>query len=217
MTASDKPIPIDAAVAKLAQTIVSPTAHLRETVVGQCCEILDRSSVEYSTIGDYSYLGNDCSVSDTTIGRYCAIAAHVRLGAPNHPMQRASQHRFTYCPEYYDTAQTRDHEFFAERRAARVEIGHDVWIGNGVTVLPGVRVGHGAVLAAGAVVTKDVPDWTIIGGVPGRVLKMRFPSDIQESLTRIAWWDWDMDTVLSRLDSFRDPDVAAFCARWGHD
>lgn len=200
--------------AKLAETFIHPSVKLRETVVGARCEILERSAVEYSTIGDASYLGHDCQVADTTIGKFCAIAAHVRIGPPNHPMERPSLHRFTYVPEYYDASKSRDAAFFAARRAARVTIGNDVWIGHGVTVLAGVTVGDGAVLAAGAVVVKDVEPYTIVGGVPGRVIRERFSREIATRLARIAWWDWPFEQVMERLDAFQSEDVAAFCARY---
>lgn len=200
--------------AKLAETFIHPSVKLRETVVGARCELLERCAVEYSTIGDASYLGHDCQVADTTIGKFCAIAAHVRIGPPNHPMERPSLHRFTYVPEYYDTSKRRDAAFFEARRAARVTIGNDVWIGHGVTVLAGVTVGDGAVLAAGAVVAKDVAPYTIVGGVPGRVIRDRFPPAIADALRRIAWWDWPFETVMERLEDFRSDDIVSFIARW---
>jgi phosphonate metabolism protein (transferase hexapeptide repeat family) len=153
-------------------------------------------------------------VADASIGRFCAIAAMVRIGAPNHPMDRPSLHRFTYCPEYYDTGAERDDAFFAARRAARVTIGHDVWIGHGVTVLPGVTVGNGAVLAAGAVVTRDVAPYTIVGGVPSRLLRERFARPLAERLERLAWWDWPFEIIMRRLPSFQSADVAGFCDLW---
>ena len=200
--------------AKIAETVIAPTAKLREATVGRCCEVLDRTRLEYATLGDFSYLAPDCQVADATIGKFCAIAARVRIGPPNHPMGRASQHRFTYCPEYYDPAQSRDAGFFAARRAARVMIGHDVWIGHGVTVLAGVTVGDGAVLAAGAVVAKDVAPYTIVGGVPAKPIRERFPREIAARLQRIAWWDWPLETIMERLADFQSEDVAAFCDRW---
>lgn len=199
---------------KIAATVIHPTVRLRETEIGRCCEILEDCRISYSTLGDYSYLAHDCQVADTEIGKFCAIAASVRIGPPNHPMGRASQHRFTYCPEYYDAAQVRDRAFFADRRDDRVVIGNDVWIGHGVTVLAGVTVGDGAVLAAGAVVSKDVAPYTIVGGVPARLIRRRFPEEIAERLRRIAWWDWPIETIMARLGDFQSDDVAAFCDRW---
>ncbi|MCA6110160.1 DapH/DapD/GlmU-related protein [Bradyrhizobium cenepequi] len=200
---------------KIAETVIEPTVKLRESTIGKCCEILGDTSVEYSELGDFSYLGPGCMVGDAQIGRFCAIAAQVRIGAPNHPIDRPSLHRFTYCPEYYSETAKRDREFFAERRGDRVVIGNDVWIGHAAIVLPGVRVGDGAVLAAGAVVTRDVAPYTIVGGVPARQIRERFNRDIAAQLARIAWWDWPFETIMARLPEFQSTDIEAFCARRG--
>ena len=199
---------------KLAETFIAPSATLREVETGRCCEILDDTSVEYASLGDYSYLGQRCMVADAAIGKFCAIAAGVRIGAPNHPMDRPSLHRFTYCPEYYSADAERDRGFFRDRRTERVTIGHDVWIGHGVIVLPGVTVGNGAVLAAGAVVTREVAPYAIVGGVPARAIRSRFPTSVVARLQRIAWWDWPFDVILERLADFQSSDIEAFCARW---
>ncbi len=153
-------------------------------------------------------------VADAEIGKFCAIAANVRIGAPNHPIDRPSLHRFTYCPEYYVAGVARDHGYFERRRADKVIIGHDVWIGHGVIVLPGVTVGNGAVLAAGAVVTRDVAPYTVVGGMPARVIRERFTRSIAERLQRIAWWDWPFELIMQRLADFQAADSEAFCARW---
>ena len=202
--------------AKIAETVIEPTVRLRAVTVGKCCEILGDTAIEYSEVGDYSYLGSGCMVADARIGKFCAIAAQVRIGAPNHPMERPSQHRFTYCPEYYDVSATRDHAFFRDRRDTRVSIGNDVWIGHAVIVLPGVTVGDGAVLAAGAVVTKDVAPYSIVGGVPARQIRERFNRAIAAQLSRIAWWDWPAETIFERLAEFQSGDIEGFCARWSN-
>jgi phosphonate metabolism protein (transferase hexapeptide repeat family) len=199
---------------KLAETVVEPSVKLREVSIGICCEVLGDTAIEYTALGDYSYLGPGCTVADAVIGKFCAIAAQVRIGAPNHPLDRPSQHRFTYCPEYYTVDAQRDHAFFRERRADRVVIGNDVWIGHAVIVMPGVKVGDGAVLAAGAVVTRDVAPYTIVGGVPAKQIRERFNRAIAAQLSAIAWWDWPAETIFQRLPEFQSGDVEAFCARW---
>jgi len=199
---------------KLAETFIENSVRLRECRIGQQCEILAHSALEYSSLGDFSYVGEYCTIADAQIGRFVAIANHVRLGAPNHPMERASQHRITYCPEYYSPNATRDHDFFAHRRDERVVIGNDVWMGHGVIVLPGVTVGDGAVLAAGAVVTKDVAPYSIVGGVPAKLLRPRFTGSIANELQRIAWWDWPLETIVARLADFQHQDIAQFCEKY---
>ena len=201
-------------VPKLAETYIDPTASIRKVEVGEGCEILEGTKVEYSTIGDLSYLGENCIVADAKIGKFCAIAASVRIGAPNHPMQRPSQHRFTYCTDYYSTSVGRDRAFFDNRRATVVTIGNDVWIGHGVIVLPGVSVGDGAVLAAGAVVSRDVAPYTIVGGVPARFIRERFPRDVAERLLRLRWWDRPLEHIVARAEDFRQGDINEFCRLW---
>lgn len=193
---------------------IDPSAKLREVAVGNWVEIHKAVQAEYSTIGDYSYLQEYVFVGDTAIGKFVAVAAFTRIGPPNHPMDRVSQHRFSYVPEYYWPGETRDHAFFAERRAARCTIGNDVWIGHNVTVLAGLTVGNGAVLAAGAVVTKDVAPYTIVAGVPARPVRRRFSEDIARRIERLAWWDWPDDRIRRASRDVRDLDAGAFLDKY---
>lgn len=202
---------IAAAMPKITRAAkVDPSVSLREVVLGDYVEIHKGAQLEYATIGDYSYLQEYTFVSDTTIGRFTAVAAMVRINAPNHPYDRPTQHRFTYVPEYYWPGQVRDHGFFAERRAARCTIGRDVWIGHGATILPGVSVGDGAVIAAGAVVTKDVAPYVIVAGVPARPIKRRCPEAVADRMIALGWWDWSHERIAACVDDFRDLSFEAF-------
>ncbi len=201
---------------KLAETSIDPSVRLRECKIGRQCEVLTNSTMEYSTLGDFSYIGEYCTVADARVGKFVAIANHVRIGAPNHPMARPSQHRITYCPEYYSAGAARDRDFFSRRRGDSVIIGNDVWMGHGAIILPGVTIGDGAVVAAGAVVSKDVEPFQIVGGVPAKTIRSRFSPEVGRQLQLIAWWDWPLDQIIERLADFQDENVEAFCEKWGN-
>jgi len=199
---------------KIAETVIHATANIRDSSIGRCCEILADTSLHGVQLGDFSYLGQRCIVGDAVIGKFCAIAAEVRIGAPNHPMDRPSMHRFTYCPEYYSAEAVRDHAVFGGPRAGRAIVGEGGWVGHGVIVLPGVQTGDGAALAAGAVGTKDVDPYTVAGGVPAKFIRERFTRAVAGKLVSIAWWDWPFETIMERLADFQSSDIDAFCERW---
>ncbi|MER6523747.1 phosphonate metabolism protein/1,5-bisphosphokinase (PRPP-forming) PhnN [Streptomyces sp. NPDC001508] len=169
----------------------------RYTEVGQGSRLAD---VE---LGDYSYCDRYCDLANTTVGKFSNIASFVRIGATDHPLDRASLHHFMYRSAKYWPDAEDDAEWFERRRSRRTTIGHDTWIGHGAQVKPDVAVGNGAVIASGAIVTKDVPPYAIVAGVPARVIRFRQPPEIAERLDRLAWWDWDHATLRERLDDFR--------------
>ncbi|BCJ37185.1 acetyltransferase [Actinocatenispora thailandica] len=124
------------------------------------------------------------------IGRYCAIAAGTRflMAGAEHPMLGASTFPFTmFGGEWAE--RTLDIVTAMPSRGDTV-VGHDVWFGHQATVMPGVRIGDGAVVAAGSVVTTDVPPYTIVGGNPARPIRQRFDDADVQRLRRAAWWDW---------------------------
>ena len=96
-------------------------------------------------------------------------------------------------------------------------MGNDVWIGRNALILSGVTIGNGAVIAAGAVVTKDVAPYEVVGGVPARHIKLRFGVETVIALNRIAWWDWPMEKIQESLPLLLSADLAGFVAKYGVD
>jgi phosphonate metabolism protein (transferase hexapeptide repeat family) len=181
---------------------------VRESRLGAYTEVGARTILLDVEMG---YVVNDAQITYTTIGKFCSIAAMTRINPGNHPMHRASQAHFTYRASAYFPGESDEAEFFAWRRQHRVHISHDVWIGQGAIVLPGRSVGTGAVVA---IVTKDVPAYTIVAGNPARPIKRRFPETITSRLAELGWWDWDHATLRSALPDFRKLDVGEFLAKY---
>ena len=94
-------------------------------------------------------------------------------------------------------------------------IGPDVWIGHAAIVMPGVSVGAGAIIGSGSIVTKDVPDYTIVAGNPARFIRRRVPENVAEKLIQIAWWDWTREQIIAAIPDFRQLDAIEFAEKYG--
>jgi phosphonate metabolism protein (transferase hexapeptide repeat family) len=193
---------------------VDPTAKLVDTELGAYTEVGARTILNEVTMGDYSYVVNDGQITYTTIGKFCSIAAMTRINPGNHPMHRATQAHFTYRASAYFPGESDDADFFAWRREHHCTIGHDVWLGHGAIVLPGRNIGTGAVIAAGAIVTKDVAPYTIVAGNPARPVRRRFSEAVEDGLMDLAWWNWDHEMLRQALPDFRKLPVEDFLSKY---
>jgi acetyltransferase-like isoleucine patch superfamily enzyme len=142
------------------------------------------------------------------IGRYCSINPSVVLmTGSEHSMDHVTTFFFYWGMGVGEPEQT--------GTRGPLVIGCDVWMGYGALVMSGVTIGHGAVVAAQAVVTKDVAPYEIVGGVPARHIGWRFDEQVREALLEVAWWEWPVENVLAHRAQLQSPDVAGFLARHG--
>ena len=194
---------------------IHATAHVVASELGAWTAVGPRTAISESTLGDYSYVMNDGNIIYSEIGKFCSIAAFARINPGNHPLDRPALHHFTYRSRSYRLADDDDSGFFEWRRASKVVLGHDVWIGHGAVVLPGVKIGIGAAIGAGAVVSKDVPPFAVVVGIPAKVIRFRFDENVRAGLLELAWWDWSRERLATALPDFRALDVAEFIAKHG--
>lgn len=193
---------------------IDPTARIRDSHLGAWTAVGARTTIAESSMGDYSYVVNDASIIYAEIGKFCSIAAQTRINPGNHPMWRAALHHFSYRSVSYQLGDEDDHEFFEWRRSHKVVLGNDVWIGHGAIVLPGVTIGDGGAVGAGAVVRHDVPAFSIVAGVPAKHIRWRFEEPVREALVEIAWWDWPREALKVALADFRALSAEEFVEKY---
>lgn len=174
----------------LVNCFFEPSVHIESPVVSR-----SRSCF----IGCHSYMNNGGYMrSDVFIGRYCSIGRRVTLGAGTHALSGLGTHPMMFNGKGREY--TEEEKMLLSVRPPRSRhtiIGNDVWIGDGAVVLPGVRVGTGAVIGANSVVTKDVPDYAVVMGAPARLSRYRFPEEFIPRLLETRWWEHSIDYIRS--------------------
>lgn len=158
--------------------------------------------VERCVLYHYDFVGDRL-----VIGKFCALAADVRfvMNGANHAMSGFSTYPFNIFGHGWE--QGFDAGTWEKENRGDTVVGNDVWIGMGAMIMPGVSIGHGAIVAARSVVASDVPPYAIVGGNPARTLRMRFDEKTIARLLDIAWWDWPVDRISRNLDAIRGGDL----------
>lgn len=166
-----------------------------------------------SSLGYASYIGHSSFVKNTCVGKYCSIGNDVMTIVGNHPINCVSTH-----PAFYSTALqagityvTDDYfdefKYIDKEKNLSVVIGNDVWIGARVTILEGIKIGDGSVIAAGAVVTKDVLPYTIVGGCPAKEIRKRFDDITIQKLLEYKWWNQSRKWIQDNVHKFQDVEL----------
>ena len=162
-------------------------------------------------IGAYTYFGNNNSLCNVTIGKYCSIASHVSIGGDRHPINN-----FSTSPVFYKKKNIFK-EYFGPKalpvfdEALPVIIGNDVWIGECAFIKGGIKIGDGAIIGAGSIVTHDVPSYAIVGGAPARIIKLRFDNKTIDLLIKSKWWELTPKILSNILED--SPDINCFLER----
>ncbi|MDV4150305.1 CatB-related O-acetyltransferase [Clostridium sp. AL.422] len=145
------------------------------------------------TMGDYSYISKKSDISNCQIGKFCSIAPGVKIGFGMHPTNLISTSPLFYTDKnVFKYAIKKDKSFIEHKKTI---IGNDVWIGLNSIILDGIKIGDGAIVAAGAVVTKDIPPYAVVGGVPAKIIKYRFDEEKRKELTKFNWWNLEEDKI----------------------
>ena len=186
--------------------IIFPVKHRNSTIrshVPKSCQLGKKLIIEKNciigndiNIGDYTFIGSGTRIETNTesIGKYCSIAPDVKIGVGPHPINY-----FSTSPVFYAKYRgvVKEDMFDEYKLSGFTIIEHDVWIGTNAVILAGVRIGTGAVVGSGAVVTKDVEPYAIVGGVPAKLIKYRFDRKTIDRLLESKWWEKDIE-ILSK-------------------
>lgn len=183
--------------------IIFSNSNLIETTLSGNNKIGLNCNISSSKIGSFTYIAGDSFINNVSIGNFCSIGLGFKVGLGIHPTDFISTSPFFYSPHFFSKNKMADKAYFKEYK--ETIIGNDVWIGVNVFINEGVTIGNGAVIGAGSVVTKDVPDYAIVGGVPAKVIKYRHSQENINAINEAQWWDKDFQWFEKNKEMFQKP------------
>lgn len=164
-----------------------------------------------SSMGYASYMGDNNLFTDCNIGKFCSIGSNIRLVSSSHAIENVISTYPAFFSNKFNYFSFVDKPLYEEipktSNGYSLEVGNDVWIGDNVLIKGGITVGNGAVIAMGAVVTKDVPDFAIVGGVPAKIIRYRFSGEEISKLNKLKWWDKPNEWLRANAVKFNDADT----------
>ena len=181
-------------------TIGDDTTVMRSSI-GSNVALNRRSYINDSEFGAFSYCGINTTINFSRIGKFCSLARNVDIGGFDH-----DYHKVTTMPRFR-LEQITGKKSVEPGYNEMCEIGNDVWIAAGAQILHKAKVGDGAIIGGGAVVTRDIPPYAIAVGVPAKVIGFRFPQTIIDELLAMCWWNWPQSVIEREMKLLLDEDV----------
>lgn len=181
-------------------SLIRDFSQVERCVIGRRVDLQRADMIFDTEIGDFTYVGRNFTCWNAKIGKFCSISWNVGVGGADHDYNRISQHAFLYAPQFgiIEKGQKQGYNRFE----TECIIGNDVWIGCNAVICRDVKVGDGAVVAAGAVVTKNVAPYTIVGGVPAKIIKRRCSEELALRLQKTQWWNLPIEFIKKNFDLF---------------
>lgn len=188
---------------------ISPFAYFNNRSELEGCNVVHKGAIISSAhIGYGTYIGPDTNLNNAIVGRYCSIAGNVKVVSATHP----TSDFVSTSPMFFSTLRQTGKSYCSANRfneilsvdGRTVIIGNDVWIGESVTIKGGIRIGDGAIVAMNACVTKDVPPYAIVGGVPAKIIRYRFNEEQIRKLQLIRWWNKPESWIIKHSEVFKD-------------
>lgn len=166
--------------------------------LGDHVRLCHHAQICFSNIGAKTTVSRYTKIQYADIGKFCSISWDVTIGALDHPVHSISMHAFPWNKNYGILKDTPPKRI----KQDRVTIGNDVWVGCGAIIMPRIKIGDGAIIGAGSVVTHDVKPYEIVAGSPARHIKWRFNEDIRNALLSSEWWNWSDQKIHDNIDLF---------------